>query len=222
MMKTPTILGGMIASVALCANGQGFVNFDFEQATVVTTYPQPWHLDWDLAVPGWNHSTGSDTSTVFWRGSHTGTTQSFVLIDSRPPFPYLYESLAGKYSLMFSSGIYSLFDPIWVNAYISQTPQIPSDSLSLRMLATGPFEVRVGGVEIPMHSLGGNSYGGDISAFAGSLVEVKIINTATTVGVSTVVDNVMFSPMAIPEPKSFVLGLTGALFLMFRRHKNAA
>jgi hypothetical protein len=34
MMKTPTILGGMIASVALCANGQGFVNFDFEQATV--------------------------------------------------------------------------------------------------------------------------------------------------------------------------------------------
>lgn len=212
----------MIASAALCASGQGLVNFDFEQATVVPTDPHYGHLDWNLAVPGWNHSTGSDTSTVFWGAGHTGTSQYFVLIDSRRPFPYYNEPLAGKYSLAFGSGIYSLFDPSWVNAYISQTPHIPADSLSLRMLATGPFEVRVGGVELPMHSLGGNSYGGDISAFAGSLVEVKIINTATTIGFPTIVDNVIFSTVAIPEPESFVLGLTGALLLMFRRHKNAA
>jgi hypothetical protein len=132
--------------------------------------------------------------------------------------------LAGNYSLMLKSGRQSLADinSPWVNAYISQTATIPAGSLSLRMLATGPFEVRVGGMSVIMHSLGGNSYGGDISAFAGSLAELRILNTADPFGGSTtVLDNISFSPTAIPEPSTISLAGLGALFLMLVRRKHA-
>lgn len=90
------------------------------------------------------------------------------------------------------------------------------------MLATGPFQVFVGGVNIPMYSLGNNSYGGDISAFAGLTSEVKIMNTATTLHTPTVVDNVLFSSVAVPEPSSVSLSIAGLVLLMFRSHKRCA
>ena len=222
--KTSSILCGIIASISLCANGQGFVNFNFEQATVVPTVPTYGFLDWNLAVPGWSHSTGADTSIVYYGSEHLGLTQYYLLMDSTSPVYAPGTQLAGNYSLAFASGRANSADlnAPWVNAYISQTRTIPVGSLSLRMLATGPFEVRVGGVGVIMHSLGGNTYGGDISAFAGGSYEIKIINTASTIHTPTVVDNVLFSSVAVPEPSGVALSIIGTLLLMFRRYKVAA
>jgi hypothetical protein len=217
-MKTPGVLCGIIASVSLCASGQVFVNSGFEEATVDTS---SLFQDWNLAAPGWSHSAGSDTSIVYWGSEHLGISQYYLLMDATSPTYAPGTQLAGNYSLAFSSGHLSAFDfsSPWVNAYLSQTLTVPAGTLSLRMLATGPFEVRVGGVVVPMLSLGGNSYGGDISAFTGSLVEVKIINTASTIHTPTVLDNVVFSPIAIPEPSSMALGIAGVALLMFKRRE---
>jgi len=218
--KTSSSLCGIIASISLCANGQGFVNFNFEQATVVPTVPTYGFLDWNLAVPGWNHGAGPDTSIVYWGSEHLGITPYYLLMDSMSPVYAPGTQLAGNYSLAFASGHANSqdFNSPWVNAYVAQTRTVPIGSLSLRLLATGPFAVTVGGVDVPMHALGGNSYGGNISAFAGSQYEVRIINTATTIHTPTVVDNVVFSSVAVPEPSSIALGIIGAV-LLFRRHK---
>jgi hypothetical protein len=223
--KASRILCGLIVGVSLCASGQQFVNANFESASTQPSsvgYPL---LEWGTAAPGWSHSSGMDTSYVYYGHPHAGASQYYLLMDSTSPIYAPGTQLAGNYSLAFMSGRANAFDfnSPWVNAYISQTRTVPTTSLSLRMLAVGPFEVRIGEVVVPMYSLGGNSYGGDISGFAGLLAEVKIINTAPPFGgAPTVVDNVFFSPVAIPEPSSFALGLTAAALLRFRRHKHAA
>lgn len=54
-----------------------------------------------------------------------------------------------------------------------------------------------------MSSLGGNQFGGDLSAFAGALAELKIINVSPAGNLNvppTIVDNITFSPTAVPEP----------------------
>jgi len=225
-MKTfkASVLSGIITGLSLIANSQSFVNLNFEAASTQASslgYP---FLEWSTAAPGWGHSSGSDTSYVYYQQSHVGFTQFYLLMNATSPVWAPGTQLAGNYSLMLKSGRQSLADinSPWVNAYISQTATIPAGSLSLRMLATGPFDVRVGGVGITMYSLGGNSYGGDISAFAGSLAELRILNTAgPSGGPMTVVDNISFSPVAIPEPSTLAFAGLGALSLMLVRRKPA-
>jgi hypothetical protein len=153
-IKTATTLFGFLVGAALCASGQGLLNFDFEQATVVPTQPTYGFLDWNLAVPGWSHSGGGDTSIVYWGSEHLGVSQYYLLMDSTSPFYAPGTQLAGNYSLAFSSGHLSGadFNSPWVNAYIAQTASIPSGDRSLQMLATGPFQVLVGGVNKPQRN----------------------------------------------------------------------
>jgi len=213
----------LLIGVSLSVSGQGLVNAEFEEAIVVPNDPTYGFLDWNLAVPGWNHSEGGDTSIVYWGSEHLGISQYYLLMDATSPFYAPGTQLAGDYSLAFASGHFTTADinSPWVNAYISQNANIPSGAHSIQMLATGPFQVFVGGVAVPMYALGGNSYGGDISGFAGSLAEVKIMNTGTTVHTPTVVDNILFSPAVVPEPSSIVLVIAGVvLFVCWR--KNAS
>ena len=225
-MKTTKLITMMFmiaTGIAQTVISQGFVNLDFENATVVPTVPTYGWLDWGLAVPGWSHSAGGDTQHVFWGSEHLGLSQYYLLMDSTSPVYAPNTQLDGAYSLALASGIQNGADMSspWVNAYISQTGSIPLGTQSLEMLATGPFQVFVGGVNIPMYPLGGNRYGGDISGFAGTMAEVKIMNTATTVHAPTVVDDILFSPAAVPEPSSAALLISGMALLMYRRHEHA-
>jgi hypothetical protein len=222
-IKTTTVLLMILVCFARSTMGQGFVNLDFEDATVVPTEPVYGWLDWNLAVPGWDHSAGGDTQHVFWGSAHLGLSQYYLLMDSTSPVYAPNHQLAGDYSLAFVSGIQNAGDPSspWVNAYISQIGSIPLGTQSLRILATGPFQVFVGGVNIPMYSLGGNSYGGNISSFAGMVAEMKIINTATTIPMPTVVDDISFSTTSVPEPASITLFVTSMAFLIYRRTTHA-
>lgn len=217
-IKLISVLCGILAGVALCASGQAFVNLNFENATVVPTEPIYGFLNWNLAAPGWNHSAGGDTSIVYYGNEHLGLSQYYLLMDATSPGYAPGTQLAGTYSLAFASGLQSAGDPAspWVNAYISQTGMVPAGTLSLRMLATGPFQVLVGGTSIAMYSLGGNSYGGDISGFSGSIAEVRIVNTATMVHTPTVADNIAFSPVAVPEPSSIALMALGVALVIQR------
>ncbi|MDB4353843.1 PEP-CTERM sorting domain-containing protein [Akkermansiaceae bacterium] len=194
--------------------GALFSNLDFESATVVPNDPSG-SLDWNLAVPDWSHSTGDDTARVYHEFPHVGTTQFFLLADSATSV----SPLAGQYSLVLRSGHQfgnDLSSP-WVNAYISQEGSIPVYANSLQMLAIGSFQVMVDGVNIPMISLGGDLYEGDISQYSGAMAEIKIINSANDFDQSLIVDNITF--IIVPEPSSLGLVLMSAILVIRRRSR---
>jgi hypothetical protein len=182
-------------------------------------------LDWNLAVPYWNHSAGGDTAIVYYGSEHLGLSQYYLLMSATSPVYAPNTQLAGNYSLAFASGYASgTGSGGWINAFISQTIPIASSTHSIQLLATGPFKVLVGGNEIPMMSLGGNSYAGDITSFAGTTAELKIMNTTpegfNNVHKPTVVDNILFSTTIVPEPSSFALVSLGSFMLLASLRKT--
>ena len=212
---------------ALClvvrASAQDFVNLDFESATVQVNHPIYGFLDWRLAVPGWSHSDGQDTQVVYYGETHLGITQCFLLVDSLSPV-WSPGAMEGEYSLFLMSGAYSYYGGGWANAFITQTGLIPADTRSVRLLATGIFRLYLNNNEIPMVSLGGSAYGGDVSAYAGAVAELKILNAArpipTEVSVPVFADAIQFSTIAIPEPSSLaLLGAGGSALWAARRRR---
>jgi hypothetical protein len=109
----------------------------------------------------------------------------------------------------------------WTSAYISQAGLIPDTAQSLRFLATGNFAVTVNGNALSTYSFGNNSYGVDLSPYAGTVSELKIFNTSPLLDFSpTLVDGFTFSSTPVPEPKVlwlFGLGALGAV--LARRHR---
>jgi hypothetical protein len=214
MMKTSSISTLATLCITTVACSQGFINLDFEQAVVVPTEPTYGFLDWSLAVPGW----GPSMSPLYYGQGHLGVEPLYLLMDSTSPVWAPGTQLAGNYSLAFASG-HGGNDPSgpWLNVGIVQSGFVPNSTQSIRLLATGPFEVFLGGVGIPMLSLGGISYGGDVSGFAGTTAQLVIGNSANVNDYTwSIVDNILFSPAPIPEPSKVVLLLFGAPLLGWR------
>ena len=206
-MKMKFALLVLVAGCLAPVTGQGFVNLDFEGATVVSNDPFFGFLDWNLAAPGWSHSSGSDTSIIYYGHEHVGATQYYMLYSAVSPAAAPGTQLAGQYSLGFSSGYASSAPGApWVQAYLAQTGLIASNARSIQFLARGnSFALFVGGIQVPLLSLGGNTYAGDISAFAGTTVEFRIVNTSLAVHDPVVVDGIVFSPTVVPEPSTLAL-----------------
>jgi hypothetical protein len=207
-MKALTLILSLALPLATPVRNLAFTNLDFESAVIQSHDPNFGWLDWSLAAPGWSHSAGDSTDVIYYGLTHLGTTQIYLLLDTNTqPYGTL-APLAGEYSLAFASGFATgPGDSEWINAFISQTGEIPVGAESLHLLATGPFSVFVGGVSIPMVSLGGDSFAGDIHSFAGTTAAITIMNTAPwgSVHTHTVVDNLAFSPIPIPEPSCLAL-----------------
>lgn len=195
-----------------------FTNLNFESATIVSNDPISGFLDWNLAVPGWQHGAGSDTSIVYYQNVHVGTTQWYQLRDNTTlPGP-----LEGLFSLSMKSGYFSNSPSEWTSANIYQTGLIPAEALSVRILATGSLSFLVNGNTIPMSYLGGNEYTGDISAYAGTTAEIKIVNAAPAGNHSALtVDNISFSVTPAPEPSRALLALIGSGAILARRRRAA-
>ncbi len=217
-LKEAVSLFGLLSVAVISVNGQSFANLDFEDAYLQVNDPFFGALDWNLAAPGWGHSNGQDTSILYYQHGHLSNSQIYWLVDSTSPASAP-GALDGYYSLAFASGYATTFNfppGPWTTAFISQTGLIPGGTKSLQLLATGPFEVSVGGVDIPMVSLGGNLYGGDVTGFAGTVAELKIMNTAPVgyAQVLTTVDDITFSPTAVPEPSLMALTALSAFVLL--------
>src|SRR5688500_12710758 len=117
-MKFIFVFFAAMISPIISAVAQEFRNLDFEEAQVVLRDKTFGFLDWSLAAPGWGHSQGSDTSIVYYRFEHLGTSQVYLLVDSNSPAFAPGRQLAGKYSMSFASGTSSSsgFPSPWVQA----------------------------------------------------------------------------------------------------------
>lgn len=199
----------------LSLNAEAFTNLDFEDGQVPNPDPGTIQiLDWSIAAPGWSHSTGDDTSGVYYGAPHAGLSQWFLLGGANS-----WSSLAGNYSLVFKSGYAdSMGEGDWVNAYIAQTGVIPENASSIQLLATGSFEVTIGGASITLSALGNNAYIGDISAYAGLNEELRISN-AVAVGQfnPATIDNIEFLSTPLPAGWGLFSSSLGGLLLLRKR-----
>jgi len=214
-------LAGAMLTLGTAAQAADFINLNFEQAQApVLQQPFEFHLlDWATAAPGWSHSSGDATASVYYGSTHVGLPQWFLLTSAQSFSNLL---LSGSYSMAFNSGYLSTFDPNspFVHATLSQTGDVPADALSLRLRATGPLAVFLGDAPIALQPLGGNLYGGDIAAYAGQTLELRLVNLSNDQGHPVVVDDIVFSPAAVPELPTLASLTLGLALLAGLRHRR--
>lgn len=110
------------------------------------------------------------------------------------------------------------FDPTQIPA-IGQTAQIPISAVSLTLIAYNAPVVTFQGNTIPLMNLGSAGaystiYGGDISAFAGQVGELRLSSRFSYF------DNIQFSTQPIPELTALGLAVYGSLLFSFRRWRK--
>lgn len=214
MTMRTSIASTCLVALGLCgpAYGADFINLDFEQAQAPNLPGGGLvFLDWSAGAPGWTHSAGADTGSVFYGTVHVGVTQWFALVSAQS-LPNLL--LSGRYSFAFNSGYATLPpDSNFVHATLSQTGTVPGDASSLRLRALGPLAVFLGDNPIALQALGDGFYAGDIQAYRGQTLELRLVDLSNDLGHAVVVDDIVFSPLAVvpelPTGPLLALGLAG-------------
>ena len=181
--------------------GQGFINMDFERATIAPTPPDGWTYPADPArcFPGW--TVGG--AVVMYNTVSLGSPAINLM---GPSFPNAarYTPLQGSYSVLLQF----FGSPGQVPPTLSQTGFISARARSISFLvssgisATGAV-MMLNGVAIPLVSVSGGRLAGDVSPYAGSVAQL----TFSTPGSRgwLYFDDVQFSSSPIPEPSTLRL-----------------
>jgi hypothetical protein len=237
-MDTPCFLRNAPASLALLAvlcawqvpaRAQAFVNLDFEQAQIPADTEFPGILSWDQGAPRWSHSAGGSTDYILLGQGHLGFSQMYVLMNGTE----LFGPEGGAYSMSMRGGFLREHEPHgeWVSAFLAQQGTIPVGTSELRLLATSfQFQVQIDGLPITMTPIGlrpelrtfppaltnyRGPWSGDVSSFAGKLVELRIATIYAGLGVPPLaLDNIIFLP--VPEPATTWLLIAGLLTVILR------
>lgn len=212
-----------------------FQDLDFESATLVTA--PGGSVYFDPAFPGWSGFAGTNQlNTALYNMTYLDTTAISILDTNPLPFGVFGSLIDGNYTAVLQAGVYDGFTPTDVS--LSQTGLVPTGTKSLSFLAipsslaVSNFTVSLGGVNLnlisfPVSNENYTLYEADVSAFAGLSEELKFTLLAQNPHVSNrylSLDDVQFSPEAIPEPSGLsllALGLTG-LVLLHRSHRKTA
>jgi PEP-CTERM motif len=199
---------------------QGFVNLNFESATIAptpiggSTFP----ADPVQALPGW--TVGGATTVVAYNDLSIGA-PAVVLMG--PDFPNFasYTPLQGSYSVLLQ-----YFGIDGGPPTLSQTAVVPSGTQSIDFLiGNGESDavVTMNGVNIPLVQISAGELAGNVSAFAGLSTQLTF---STTIGGSEgdflYFDDIQFSPSSVPEPSTLALAAMGGLLLVWRRWKNCS
>lgn len=200
------------------ASGQGFINLDFEQATIPPTPAGGWVYPADptQCFPGW--SVGGSGTVVMYNDLSLGAPATILM---GPTFPNLpnYSPLQGSYSVLlyyFSAfGVPSL----------SQTAMIPADARSINFLVAPSQRnavVTLNGVAISLVPIAGGRLAGDVTGFAGTVAQLTFStpNVPSFPGQWFYFDDVQFSSSPIPEPTSCSLFMVAVPLLLWsvKRH----
>jgi hypothetical protein len=206
----------LFLSCVSCLWAQAFQNLDFEAVQnipVFDPHEHPWTMSAADALLGWTGFYG--TNQFGWASYNDLALDSpavGVMGSDSPVFSFVPTGLlGGQYCASLQAG--RLSTGAFYPATIGQIGQIPSTAKSITFSGSYAFSVSFAGSPIPMQILVSegsyNVYAGDISQFAGQTGNLLI----TSYNHFSFVDDIQFSPDAIPEPSAF--GLTaGALMLL--------
>ena len=201
------------------AQGQGFMNLDFEGATIAPTpvggYTYP--ADPAQAFPYW--TVGGSGTVVMYNDLSIGSPAVSLM---GPNFPNAvgYTPLQGSYSVLLQ-----YFDIAGGPPTLSQTGLIPSSAQSIDFLVgngQSDATVSLNGVSIPLVQISGGRLAGDISAFAGIVAQLTFSTKTGKGGFGDLsyFDDIHFSPLSVPEPSAFALSALGALAIGWRSSRR--
>jgi hypothetical protein len=202
------------------ALGQGtFQNLNFEEAN-----PAAGHTLATL-FPGWQAFYNSTpVSVVGYDDESTGAALLSIQDDKAGYMP-----IQGNYTAFLQSAVVGSQS---TSVTLSQTGLVPNGTESIELDANEPnggaFAVTLGGDNISMFPLktfsGYTLYGGNVSAWAGQDAALNITQMAAPTSNGEYspslleLDDITFSPGAVPEPSALALtGIGGLLFALYRR-----
>jgi len=213
-MKRITTILVAAAIFAIPMYGQGFLNLSFESAQNLPGNPGENGVSIPVAdaLPGW---TAYDGDYAY--------ADIYYVSNNFPGVATSVELEGGSLALSgdFSVGLYS-------NASISQTATVPDSAESLQFEATTPQDglyVTLGGQSLSYSILSqGPSYsvyGANIPAGLDGQTSETLTFGMQGIG-ETLLDNIEFSTMSVPEPAEWALVGIGAIVVGARsRHKQA-
>lgn len=202
------------------AQGQGFVNLNFESATIAPTPPggSTFPADPTQALPGW--TVGGANTVVSYNDLSIGAPAVDLM---GPDFPNFagYTPLQGSYSVLLQ-----YFGIDGGPPTLSQTAVVPSGTQSIDFLignGEGDAVVTMNGVNIPLVQVSAGELVGNVSAFAGLSTQLTFsTTTGGSEGDFLYFDDIQFSPSSVPEPSTLALAAMGGLLLVWRRWKNCS
>jgi hypothetical protein len=205
------------------AFGQGFVNLNFEQATVAPTPVGQYGsfvADPALAFPGWTMGPdGTEAPNYTIYNNLTLGSVAQVLIGPNYPNAMRYTPLQGSYSALLQ------FGPSLVlgTPALIQTGLVPAGTRSINFLASATqndVRVTLDGTDIPLSAIDGGRLAGDVTAFAGHQAQLMFSTTSYN-GSWLYFDDVVFSPVAVPEPSSLALIALGLVAALVAKRKSS-
>jgi len=234
-MKIAACASAVLLAATTSASAAAFVDLDFDAPRLPVPPDALVFMPWDQAAPGWNHPDSDNTSYVSYPIGNVRYSQTYVLT----PAPF--GAASGLYGFAMRGGNAVEGEPgsPFVLAYISQTGQLGPAVSSVNLLAGGArFELTLNDTPIDMRPAGldpasptydddllsyAGEWTGDVAAFAGQTVELKITELQGPPNPPMlVVDEIRFLPVPEPDLASlFGLGLLGTL-LAARRSATAA
>ena len=223
---------GVVLTNATAFAQNVFQNLGFENGSVAG-YTAFSGVPIGVAMPGWSASISAsglnyDESLVGYDGFSIGG-PGVAIWDTNLPSSSPFTPFEGSYSVvLFAGGTIPRY-----SASISQSGLIPPGTKSLRVDMFWVLEsitVSFNGQAInlvPLESYAAYTvYGGDISQFAGQAVELTFTEPPTPPGQpepsSAVLDDIVFSPSAIPEPSTLGLLWMGLPALLLSRRRDTA
>jgi hypothetical protein len=223
IMKARHVIGVCMVCLVRAAFGQGFVNLDFEQATIAPTPVGQYGAapaDPALTFPGWTMGRGGTFAPNYTLYNNlTLGSVAQVLIGPSYPNAIGYTPLQGSYSALLQFGpSLALGTPALI-----QSGLVPAGTRSINFLVSATqndARVTLDGVDIPLIDIGGDRLAGDVTAFAGQQAQLMFSTTSYS-GNWLYFDDVTFSPVAVPEPSTFGLSvLVVVTVLLVRRRRS--
>ncbi len=205
--------------LGLCCQlqGQGFVNLNFESAIlnpiVVSGVP---YVQFSAAYPGW--SGQQPAYLVLYNSLYIGSS-GLAIIDSNYVNP---PAIGHGVTAVLQGGVGS-------EIALFQTGLVPADTMSLRFYAASSrntFAVSLNGNPLGVSILQDfgiyKEYGVNIPPYAGQIAELRFTQLQGAQFGNLFLDDIVFSPIAVPEPGTWALfGLGSALFwCAARRRRN--
>jgi hypothetical protein len=176
------------------------------------------------ALPFWTAEEDNTVCTAIW-GQPNALDETSVALVNPTSSSQFGGVIQGKYSVVLTA-MPEAPPGYFQTASIFQTGDVPLQAKSLTFLMQGAYGpapiVTLGGTPINLVALSQNgtvsTMAGDVSAFAGQTLELKFlcqgVSGASPVGESGFeLDNVNFSPVAIPEPSPYAAMIAGTALL---------